>query len=441
MSFEILACVDKDWGVHEVGIEFIRTKGFNNYLILTNIALDKCLSLGKGLDVVYIKDQLIDVGIKQCLDKLDKKVLVYGDSALFTYFLNSVLLTKCHIYPVLSDNASTPAMGSINRELLRSKCYLENPFDEHQKAWLPHARYVGEDQYLAMLFKVLITGYRRDTRNAVTRSIFAGQMSFDLKQGFPLLTTRKMYIRGIFEELKFFMIGDTNTNHLMEKNVNIWTQNTNATFLKQVGLDYPEGYMGPMYGYQLRYFNAPYSVSISDSDVGLDLVGLGVDQLAKCIDLLKRDPASRRIIMTTLNPAQAEEGVLYPCHGIVIQFHVGENGELDCHMYQRSMDFLGCSWNISSYALLTILMTHIINNDLEYHGQRLTAGTLTMSFGDCHIYENNLESFKTQLSRLSLKQPKLEVKTSAQDFKDINWSDIQLLEYESHAPIKFEMTP
>lgn len=187
----------------------------------------------------------------------------------------------------------------------------------------------GEDQYLQLLDKILKQGDYRETRNAKTYSVFGEKLEFDLENGFPLLTTKQMFYRGIAEEDLFFVRGDTDTKLLENKKVMIWHDNTTKEFLIKNKKDLEEYDMGPMYGFQWRHFGAPYKGCHANYD------GQGVDQLKDVIDLLVADPHSRRILMTAYNPAQAEQGVLYPCHGLTIQFYVERNNRISLQMYQR----------------------------------------------------------------------------------------------------------
>jgi dihydrofolate reductase/thymidylate synthase len=191
-----------------------------------------------------------------------------------------------------------------------------------------HAKPQLEQSYLGTMFDIFTNGEKRKTRNGITYSLFNKTLSWDLANGFPLLTTKKMFWKGIVEELLFFIRGDTNSSKLSEVGVKIWELNTTREFLDSNGFkNYSVGEMGPMYGYQWRFFNKPYPSSNSDDFQG-------VDQLKKVIEEIKKDPYSRRIMMSDFNPQQAHQGVLYPCHSIVIQFYVQE-GRLSCSMYQR----------------------------------------------------------------------------------------------------------
>lgn len=186
-----------------------------------------------------------------------------------------------------------------------------------------------EDAYLNMLNEILEQGDYRETRNAKTYSVFGKRLEFDLKNGFPLITTKKMFYRGIIEELLFFLRGDTDTKKLEDKKVMIWHDNVSKEFIEKNNKNLEEYDMGPMYGFQWRHFGAPYEGCHQRYD------GKGFDQLKNVIDLIVKDPHSRRILMTTYNPTQAEEGVLYPCHGLAIQFYVEKNNRLSLQMYQR----------------------------------------------------------------------------------------------------------
>jgi len=263
-----------------------------------------------------------------------------------------------------------------------------------------------ESGYLDIMKDIVFYGDRRKTRNAETRSVFGKQLRFDLSS-FPLLTTKKLSLRIIFEELMFFIRGQTNTTILEKKNINIWKGNTSRKFMDDNDKKHlTEGDMGHMYGYQWRNFNSG-----------------GIDQLKYVIETIKYNPNSRRIMMTSYNPEQAEHGVLYPCHGIVIQFYVS-NGKLSCHMYQRSADwFLGVPFNIASYALLTYLIAKHCD---------LGVNELLISFGDCHIYEEHVTLCSDQLLRCTLKLPTLVVKRAHNDICDYEFDDIELRNYKSH---------
>ena len=252
-----------------------------------------------------------------------------------------------------------------------------------------------ETQYLDMLEMIINTGHRRQTRNAITYSKFGKTLEFDLQNGFPLLTTKKVFFRGIVEELLFFLRGDTNSQHLSEKGIRIWEPNTTREFLDSVGFKhYNIGEMGPMYGFQWRHFNAEYT------GTDADYTQKGLDQIKYCMELLKKDPYSRRIIMTTYNPTQANQGVLFPCHGLTILFNVEEGHKLSCMMTQRSADYVcGVPFNIASYALMIHMICEVLNNDPTYTGPKFSPGRLIMNMGDVHVYEDHIMEARRQILR------------------------------------------
>lgn len=281
-----------------------------------------------------------------------------------------------------------------------------------------------ETKYLNLIEKIIDKGNKRATRNATTISLFGEQLKFDISNSFPLLTTKKMFWKGVVEELLFFLRGDTDSNKLNDKGVKIWNPNTSRDFLDNLGLtDYKEGEMGPMYGYQWRNFNKPYR----------DETNSGYDQLANCIDLIKNNPTNRRIMMTTFNPLQLTESVLAPCHSIIIQFYVNDN-KLSCHMYQRSADtFLGLPFNIASTSLLTCIIAKVTNLD---------PGEVIISLGDTHLYDEHVEAALKQLERTPKQFPKLEIKKEIKNINDIetlSYSDFELINYQCHPGIKANM--
>ena len=285
---------------------------------------------------------------------------------------------------------------------------------------------MNENGYLDALREILIKGERRVTRNSVTISLFSVKLDFDLRNQFPLLTTKKMYWKGIVQELLWFILADTNSKHLEETGVNIWKGNSNREFLDKRGLEtYEEGDCGPIYGFQWRHFGASYDGMHANYD------GKGVDQLQNCIDLLKNDPSSRRIFMSAWNPVQLEEMCLPPCH-VSYQFYVSNNKELSCILYQRSGDmFLGVPFNIASASLLTYILAHMTG---------LKPGQLTIHIGDAHIYENHIEQVKVQLERSTLKFPTLKIDHPvANQIEDYAFENFVLENYQSHPTIPAAM--
>lgn len=275
-----------------------------------------------------------------------------------------------------------------------------------------------EQDYLHLMAQIINDGEEREDRTGIgTKSIFGTSLRFSLVNNtLPLLTTKKMYLKGIIEELLFFIRGETDTKKLEEKGVKIWSGNTSREFLDSRGLHlYPEGEMGPMYGYKWRNFN-------------------GVDQLKNAIELIKNSPNSRRIMITAYDPSASNLCVLDPCH-MFFQFYVSKNKELSCQFYMRSIDyFLGCPFNIASYSILT----HIIAK-----ATGLKPKELIFTGGDTHAYHNTFNQCAEQLTRHPYPFPKINIKKDIQTLEDIErlqFEDFELLEYQSHPAIKAVMS-
>lgn len=275
----------------------------------------------------------------------------------------------------------------------------------------------GEKIYLNLLTEISKCTLRQ-TRNGMVASSFGRQLSFDLTKGFPLLTTKKMFFRGIVEELLFFLSGQTNTKLLEQKGVNIWKGNTSTEFLAKSKLNYPEGEMGPLYGWQWRNFNGTYPEGKN-----------GVDQIKQVIHTIKTDPTSRRILLTDYNPCQADQGVLYPCHSIIIQFYVDDK-YVDLYCYNRSQDlFLGTPFNIASTALLCHIIASVCN---------LKPRNMLLGLGDVHIYQQHLDLIVSQTERLRYKFPVLKYEPIT-NIDELSSSLFSLEGYCSHSAIKAEM--
>lgn len=280
----------------------------------------------------------------------------------------------------------------------------------------------GENQYLKCLYNTLLSE-SRITRNATTRSYFGDQLRFDIRNNFPLLTTKKMAMKSIIQELLFFLRGSTDTKELENVGVNIWKGNTNRQFLDENGHHMKnDGDMGPMYGYQWRNFNGQY------------------DQFPELLHNIKTDPFSRRLLLTTYNPLQAHDGVLYPCHSLIIQFYVedvsAEFRFLSLKMYQRSADvFLGLPFNIASMSVLLHLVANTVSTTkLEYIPKEVI-----ISLGDVHIYDTHIQQGIEQLRRKPLKNCQIEIMKKREKLEDYKYEDIKIINYKSYPAIKADM--
>lgn len=288
-----------------------------------------------------------------------------------------------------------------------------------------------ESQYLNLIKTILEDGFLEEGRNGKTKSIFGGSMRFSLKNGkIPILTTKKVAWKTCLKELLWFIRGETDNKILQRQNVHIWDGNSSKEFMKSIGLDhYPEGILGPIYGYQWRHFNAPYYVT---NGTILDENKQGIDQLQYIIDQLKNPETrnSRRLIMTAWNPCQLSEMALPPCH-VMCQFNVHDGNKLSCALYQRSVDVpLGSPFNIASYSFLThILAKHC---DLEPY-------EFVYFMGNCHIYQEHLEAIKEQIGRPPHDFPTLEIVNKRENINNYTISDFKINNYKFHDAIKMKM--
>ena len=281
----------------------------------------------------------------------------------------------------------------------------------------------SEQSYLSLLSHVIEDGEDREDRtNIGTRSIFGPQINFDLAlDGFPLLTTKKLPFRQILAEVLWFISGSTNTSFLKENNVRIWDANSSRSFLDKRGLlDYSEGEIGPMYGFQWRHFGGDFR----------DLTKKGVDQLQRMLDLLHTEPMSRRIFMSAWNPSDLDKMALEPCH-VSFQLYVTRGGFLDGKLTLRSNDlFLGAPWNIAGYSLLLEMFCHLSGYN---------PGRLIYSIGDAHIYHTHMKAVKTQLERTPRSFPRIKFTRKHTSWKDFDMSSVVIEDYDPYPVIKADM--
>lgn len=286
---------------------------------------------------------------------------------------------------------------------------------------------MSELEYLNLVRDIIENGEIKDGRNGKTLEIFGRMLRFSLENNtLPLLTTKKMSFKTVLKELLWFIRGQTDNHILNTQGVNIWNGNASREFLDSVGLSYPEGILGPIYGWQWRNFNGAYNPYVD-----VFLINERIDQLQDIINQLK-DPEkrnSRRLILSAWNPAQIKEMALPPCH-MMCQFSVTD-GKLSCLMTQRSADVgLGLPYNIASYSILT----HLI----AYHCG-LEAKELIISIGSCHIYEEHIDPLKEQLERAICPFPQLIIKNSKEKIEEYQSEDFELSGYNSYPPIKMKM--
>lgn len=271
--------------------------------------------------------------------------------------------------------------------------------------------------YLELCRKCLVRE-AQPSRNALVHSTFGEKVSFDISKHFPLITTKRVFFRGVVEELLFFLRGQTNSKILSDKGVSIWSANTSSEILKKLGLNYQEGEMGPMYGAQWRNFNSQ-----------------NIDQLDRVVSMLRSDPFTRRAVFTSFNPAEVDKGCLYPCHTLIGHFSVRGNS-LDYLVYNRSCDLAcGFPFNLASSALLLIIVAKLVSKE---------PGTLTMMMGDVHVYDSHTDLLWRQVLRPCYNFPKLSISKSLQNLKDVEelcYEDFTLSDYNCHRKLEYKMIP
>lgn len=255
-------------------------------------------------------------------------------------------------------------------------------------------------QYLDLLQDIMDNGQDADNRTGIyARKVFGRQMRFDLNDGFPLVTTKKVYLRAIIHELIWLLSGNTNIKYLHDNNVTIWDEWADGN-----------GDLGPVYGHQWRNFNSQ-----------------GIDQIKDVIERIKKNPQDRRLIVTAWNPAQIEQMALPPCH-CFFQFDVTPDGRLNCQLYQRSCDmFLGVPFNIASYSLLTMMVAQVCG---------LKPGEFVHTLGNAHIYSNHFDQVRLQLSRRPYPLPQMKINPDIKDIDDFKFEDFELVNYQCHPAIK-----
>lgn len=292
----------------------------------------------------------------------------------------------------------------------------------------PSTDNIEEYQYLNLIRTIIETGDQRTDRTLVgTRSVFGAMQRYSLHENtLPLLTTKRVFIRGVIEELLWMISGCTDAKVLANRGVRIWDANGSRAFLDRLGFDHrEEGDLGPVYGFQWRHSGAEYV------DCKTDYSGKGVDQLQNVIDAIKNNPTDRRILMCSWNPSDLRKMVLPPCHCLA-QFYVsGDGRRLSCLLYQRSADMgLGVPFNIASYSLLTHMIAHLTG---------LEGGEFVHTTGDTHVYLNHIEPLGEQLKRTPRPFPKIRFTRKIDSIDDFKYEDFRIEGYNPHPRIEMEM--
>ena len=393
----------------------------------------------------------MDIRLLELLIKSDMNMNLYviGGREIYTYFINNpdqkirpsrLFITECQNVAInSSDTIAFPVIHNDYKLYSISEKYTENDITFRFLMYRHNANCEGgENSYLNLVKDVLETGIERTDRTGTgTIGVFGRQLRFDISKSVPLMTTKKIAWKSCIEELLWILRGDTDAKILQHKGVKIWDGNSTREFLDARGLQhYPEGVLGPVYGFQLRHFGAKYSTRFSDtSQIDTSLIG-GEDQLENIIHTLKTDPFSRRIYISYWNPVDLDKMALPPCH-TSIQFYVNEiNGQkrLSCHFTMRSND-LGCgfSFNIFFYSVLTYIIAmkcDMMPNELVY------------SVGDCHIYKDHVEPITKQLKRKPCSEPVLIVDPSVKykSFSEITIEDFDIIGYNPYPFLRFNMS-
>lgn len=365
------------------------------------------------------------------LNTCDGAVVIGGktlyEAALTHRLCDTVFLTR--IYGIFEADVSIDLDQTLKqrfKEVSRSTTIVDNDIPLQ---FVEYKATTGEHQYLDLVQRVLDRGIVRSDRTGVgTIASFGENMRFSLHRGtVPLLTTKKMYWKGVKEELFWFLSGSTDTKRLSRKGVRIWDANSTRDFLDKRGLKhYQPGDIGPSYGFQWRHAGAEYQGSKQDGNAYTDQ---GVDQIKRVINLLRSNPESRRILMTAWNVRDINKMALPPCH-VLCQFLV-QGKKLTCVMYQRSADIgLGVPFNIASYALLTHLIAHCTGH---------TAHELVHMIGDAHVYQDHVEPLKKQLERSPLDFPTIRINTTSQDIDAISSEHVLLCNYHHKGTISMKM--
>jgi dihydrofolate reductase/thymidylate synthase len=448
MKLEAIVCIDKDGGISKdhilpwladkIGdLEYVKVLtttasiGKKNIIIVGSRTAKTLPDNFGGPETnreLLVLSRSTSSPKKVYLDLLDRyytigdidKVFVFGGAEIYNVFMEytkTVYLTR--LDKSYNCDKFFP-MDIMLRDYTLSTSSCRDNKGRRFETWNVNEH--PEYNYLELLKRVYYSGSLKNGRNGDTYSLFGESIEFDIaKYGFPLLTTKKMFFRGIAEELFWFLKGDTNANSLKDKGVCIWDGNTTREYLDSIGLtSYPEGIAGPIYGYQWRNFNGSYNAG------ELPKLETSRDQLFNVLNELRENPSSRRIIFSGWNPNMLDQMCLPPCH-VLYQFYVID-GRLNCQMYQRSADlFLGLPFNIASTALLTSIFASMTG---------LIVGKIKICIGDAHIYKEHAEQVLEQITRKPLIFSKLVIKDVKDKLEDWAYSDISVEGYNSHGTLK-----
>ena len=384
--------------------------------------------------------------LSEALDKIDeihninrKNIFIIGGESLYRECIShkqcsKIYLTKVYkkyecdrFFPTIPDKFKLTGVSPFHNEndVYYRKFVYTNSDNSDIVLW----KNTEEYQYLDCMNKIIKTGNINSDRTGIgTYSSFGERFIYDISETFPLLTTKKMWVRAVFEELKLYLSGKTDNSFLNDKGITIWNGNTTREFLDSRGLEnYPEHDMGESYGFNFRHYGAEYKTCKED------YTGQGVDQVKYVIDLIKNNPSSRRIIIDLWNCSTLHKAALPPCL-CKYQFYVNSSeNKLDLMIYIRSSDFfLANNWNVCTGAFLVYMICNL-------EGVIYTPGVLTVITGDTHIYKSHIEAVKENLRREPRPYPKLVVSEKKKDIMDFEYNDFKLLGYDPYPTIKADM--
>ena len=437
----VILAVDKNYGIGKNNIlpwkikeelKVFKEKTFNSILIVGRKTVEYlpylkdrlifCISrnfktINSDNNIVYLFGS-VDDAINEA-KKLNKKIFIAGGKEIYNYvfgkYKDEIIL---HISFI---NEEYECDTFIDKNIIKD--FLITSEKNYENFIHCEMKYIDtfEKQYINLISDVMKNGKLRiDRTNVGTMSLFGKNLTIDVSKYFPLLTTKRVFFRGVVEELLFFISGKTDTKILESRGVNIWKGNTSREFLDKRNLShYDVGEYGPSYGYNWRFYGKKYKDELSN----------GIDQLQNAIDMIKNDPTSRRILVTAWNPDILNDIPLPACH-YVFQFYVDDD-KLSILVNMRSCDvFLGLPFNFASYALLLYMISHITNKK---------PNELIFMLGDTHIYQNHIEQCKQQISRVMKQLPTLEIARRINNIDDFNFDDFILKNYTPHPTIKADM--
>ena len=395
-----------------------------------NIVLSSSMPEEENVTVCRNLDEVHDY-IYQNRKKIESTYVI-GGTSVYKQFLDNDLVSDVYFTEIDKDyqcDVFMPELDNDKFKLISSKEDSENDVNMKFNHYQYHNK--EEQNYLDLMKEIIDNGVPSGDRTGTgTNSLFGRMLKYDIRDGkLPLLTSKRTFIRGIIEEMLFFVSGNTDCTKLQEKGIHIWDGNTTREFLDNRGLNHlPVGDMGAGYGFQWKHFGAEYK------DCKTDYTDQGYDQIQNAINLIKNNPQSRRILISGWNPADLYKMALPPCH-VVYQFYVNvDKKELSCLLYQRSSDyFLAANYNSTGAIILTHMLAHICG---------LKTGEFTHFLGDTHVYSNHIEQCKTQMERSTMPFPKLVVNPSNREIKDITdfrYEDFKVVNYYPHPTIKADM--